>query len=95
MDEGSLLISAPELNAPLGAGTSRKVKAAAPGCRRVSILWRSFQRHSDRTRKIADAPAHEAPEARTARIHADVDAVFEAPHPEEFRFDSRVGGEMS
>ena len=60
-------------------------EATLPGRRSVALLRRGFRR-SDRTLWQAEIHVSETPEARKVRIQAMVDALFEAPHPEEFCF---------
>lgn len=61
-------------------------EATLAGRQGVALLRQGFRRSSDRTLWQADIHVSETPEARKARIQAMVDALFEAPHPEEFRF---------
>lgn len=63
-----------------------ELDATLPRRRGVATLWRGLARLSCPAGKIADAQVNEITEARKERIKAMVDALFEAPHPDEFRF---------
>ena len=93
MNEGRFSIAAAELYGRFAASArqplideKRRVEAATPGQLGFALFWRRFRRWPKPIGGAADPQANETLEARKARIRATVNALFEAPHPDEFRF---------